>query len=238
VTITGANLAGASAVKFGASNATGFIVNSPTSITATSPASAAATVDVTVTTPGGTSATGEADHYTYSPPPSVSSIAPTAGPTVGGTSVAITGSNLSHVSAVKFGSSAASFTINSATSITATSPAGSGTVDVTVTSAGGTSATSAADHYTYVPPPTVTELTPNTGPSTGGTSVVITGTNFTGTTAVRFGPSSATTFNVNSATSITAVSPTGSGTVDVTVTTAGGTSATSEADRFTYIEVP
>ncbi len=40
--------------------------------------------------------------------------------------------------------------MNSATSITATSPAGAGTVDVTVTTAGGTSAISAGDKFTFV----------------------------------------------------------------------------------------
>jgi hypothetical protein len=64
---------------------------------------------------------------------------------------------------------------------------------------------------------------------------------------VKFGANDATTFTVNSDTSITAVSPAGSGTavssagsgtVDVTVTTVGGTSATSSADRFTYVGLP
>jgi hypothetical protein len=68
--------------------------------------------------------------------------------------------------------------------------------------------------------------------------VTITGTGFTGATAVKFGTSNATKFTVNSATSITAVSPKamGSGTVDVTVTTPAGTSPTSPADQFTYMK--
>jgi heme-binding NEAT domain protein len=57
-------------------------------------------------------------------------------------------------------------------------------------------------------------------------------------TAVRFGSTLASFSIVNSATSITAVSPNGTGTVDVTVTTAGGTSATSAADQFTYFSGP
>jgi len=82
--------------------------------------------------------------------------------------------------------------------------------------------------------PTVTNVNPNSGPTTGGTGVAITGTNFTGATAVKFGSTNATSFTVNSSTSITATSPAGSGTVDIAVTTGGGTSATSAADRFTY----
>jgi plastocyanin len=85
------------------------------------------------------------------------------------------------------------------------------------------------------PPPTVTKLSPNNGPVAGGSSVTITGTNFTGATAVKFGSASATSFKVNSATSITAVSPAESaGTVNVTVATPTGTSAISSADHFKF----
>jgi hypothetical protein len=65
--------------------------------------------------------------------------------------------------------------------------------------------------------------------------VTITGTKFTGVTAVKFGSTNATEFTVNSETSITAVSPAGTpGTVFVTVTSPEGTSATSSADQFFY----
>jgi len=197
------------------------------------------TVDVMVTTGGGTSATSAADHFTYVTilPPTVTGVSPSTGSGAGGTSVTITGTSLNGATAVKFGNTAAaSFVVNSATSITATSPPSSGTVDVTVTTAGGTSATSAADQFTYgaPPTPTVTSISPANGPSAGGTSVTINGTNFTGATAVRFASAAAASFVVNSATSISAVSPAGTGVVDITVTTALGTSATGSADRFSY----
>ncbi|RFC01235.1 autotransporter outer membrane beta-barrel domain-containing protein, partial [Klebsiella michiganensis] len=87
--------------------------------------------------------------------------------------------------------------------------------------------------------PTVTGIAPNTGTTGGGTSVNISGTNFTVATAVKFGATNATNFTVNSATQITATSPAGStGVVDVTVTNGGGTSTTSAADRFTYVLPP
>src|SRR4029077_9643492 len=87
------------------------------------------------------------------------------------------------------------------------------------------------------PPPTVVSLTPNNGPTAGGTSVTITGTSFTGATAVKFGTTAAT-YTVISATQITATSPTGSGIVDITVTAATGTSPISAADRFAYTTPP
>jgi gliding motility-associated-like protein len=91
---------------------------------------------------------------------------------------------------------------------------------------------------TPVAAPTVTALSPTSGPTGGGTSVTITGTNFSGTTAVTFGATAATGFTVNSATQITATAPAGTGTVDVRITTSGGTSATSASDQFTYVARP
>jgi hypothetical protein len=99
---------------------------------------------------------------------------------------------------------------------------------------------SAGGYYSmaYVPPPpTVTGVSPAEGPQAGGTSVTVTGTELIGATAVKFGSSDATSFTVNSESSITAVSPAGTGTVDVTVTTPAGTSATSAADQYTYVHV-
>ncbi|MFE3798846.1 IPT/TIG domain-containing protein [Nocardia tengchongensis] len=93
---------------------------------------------------------------------------------------------------------------------------------VTATTAGGTSN---GVSYTYVAVPTLTTITPNAGPVAGGTTVVLTGTNLTGATAVSFGATPATSFSVDSDTQITAVAPAGTaGTVLVTVTTPGGTS--------------
>jgi hypothetical protein len=236
-TITGTNLTGATAVKFGATNATSFTVNSATSITATAPAGAG-TVDVTVTTAGGTSPASPADQFTYVlPVPTVTSASPNTGPTAGGTAVTISGTNFTGATSVKFGATnATSFTVNSATSITATAPAGAGTVDVTVTTAGGTSPAGPADGFTYnLPMPSIISVSPNTGPTTGGTAVTISGTNFTGATSVKFGSSNATSFTAISATQLSAIAPPGSlGTVDVTIKTPGGTSAVSPADQYSY----
>jgi hypothetical protein len=108
---------------------------------------------------------------------------------------------------------------------------------VTATNAAGTGSPSPSVSGTpTASPPTVTGLSPSSGPTTGGTMVTISGTGFTGATAVRFGSTPATSYTVDSATSIAATSPatTAAGTVDVVVTTPSGTSATSSADEFTY----
>src|SRR6185312_16229666 len=104
------------------------------------------------------------------PVPTVTALNPTSGPTGGGTQVAITGTNLTGATAVKFGATnAASFTVNSATSISAVSPSGgAGVVNVTVTTANGTSATGAGNQFTYLASPsgdpTVTAVSPSSGP--------------------------------------------------------------------------
>jgi IPT/TIG domain len=241
VTISGAHLKGATAVDFGSRPSPHFTINSDSSITAEEPPYGAtlsggeAHVDVTVTNPGGTSETSAGDEFVYVVAPTIEALRPREGPEAGGTSVRIS-CFCSRTSAVKFGSAnALSFKVGEDGSVTATSPPGSGTVLVTVTTPGGTSGPSSLAEFTYVPPPTVTEVTPRTGPAAGDTPVTITGTNLANASTVRFGSAGSMTFHVVNSTTISAVSPAGSGTVDVVVVSPGGASATSEKDRFTYL---
>ncbi len=174
---------------------------------------------------------------TITPAPTVTGVDPNTGTPAGGTSVVISGSDLADASAVDFGSLPATITADSATSVTATSPPGTGTVDITVTTPDGTSATSSADQFTYglsAPPPTLTSVSPTGGPTAGGTSVTVAGDNLGSATAVDFGPGNPGTITADSATSVTATSPSGTGTVDVTVTTPSGTTVPSQPDQFTY----
>ncbi len=176
------------------------------------------------------------------PAPSVTSISPNTGLTAGGTSVTVTGTGFTNSATVSFGAiSASSVVVVSSTQITVPSPAqAAGVVNVEVSTIGGTSPAVSADQFTYTAPvPTVTAISPNTGSTNGGTAVTITGTGLTAATAVDFGTVAATGVTVKSDTSIVATSPAGSaGAVDVTVTTAGGTSAKSSADQFTYAVIP
>ncbi|MFD9872191.1 IPT/TIG domain-containing protein [Streptomyces niveus] len=170
-------------------------------------------------------------------PPTISTINPSQGPTTGGTTVTLTGTGMTGSTAVRFASTnATSFTVNSATQITAVSPpraAGAAAVIVVHPTGNSTSVT-----FTYVVAtvPVVTGVAPSSGPTSGGTSVTLTGTGFTGATAVTFAGVPATSFVVNSATQITAVTPGGgAGAAVVAVTTPGGPSA---PDSFFFYAAP
>ncbi len=115
--------------------------------------------------------------------------------------------------------------------------AGHQTVTVTEPNSSGLSGTISASASLDVLPgstPAVTAISPDRGPSGGGTPVTISGCNFTGAESVSFGRQSAASFHVNSDTSITAVSPPGTGTVYIVVTGSGGSSQESSATAFTY----
>jgi hypothetical protein len=90
VTISGTNLADATAVHFGSVSAPSFTANSDSSVTAESPAETAGRVDVTVTTPNGPSAISPNDHFKFGPP-TVTNLSPHGGLRAGGTSVTVTG---------------------------------------------------------------------------------------------------------------------------------------------------
>ncbi|MET7763645.1 IPT/TIG domain-containing protein [Streptomyces sp. NPDC005393] len=220
VTINGTNLSGATSVKFGL-NSAAILTNTPTQITVTAPAGTG-TTNVTVTTPGGTS---NPLPYTYiaTPAPALTSLSPTSGPTGGGNTVTINGTNLTGATQVLFGATPATILTNTPTQITVTAPAGTGTTNVTVTTPGGTSNPLP---YTYVatPAPMISSLSPTAGPTSGGNTVTINGTNLSGATLVKFGLNSAAILT-NTATQITVTAPAGPpSSVNVTVTTPGGIS--------------
>jgi hypothetical protein len=238
VTIDGANFVGTTTVSFGSTPATHLKVNKAgTAVTVTSPAHATGTVDVTVTANGLTSAISSGDQFTYLGPV-ITSLSATKGPAAGGTKIKIRGTGFNGTTSVLFGSTPATHVkVNKAgTKISAVVPAdGPGVVTVTVVTPGGSSASSAADQYTYQGP-SVVSVSPSSGPAAGGTKVTIGGTDLKGATSVSFGSTNASSFTVNGAgTSIKVTAPAGTaGTVDVTVTTPGGTSPVVSADHFTY----
>ena len=175
--------------------------------------------------------------------PTVSGLSQAAGPEEGGNQIEISGTGLAMINGVLFGTTPATSVVPlSPFAALATVPRGSGTVDVTVTTPGGSSRVAPGDAFTYVPTvhgsgdPTIGELTPTVGPRSGGTLVAITGTNLSGVTSVTFAGIVATQLVARSATEIDAMAPAAlvDGPADVSVRTSGGTSARVPQDVFTY----
>lgn len=240
VTVTGSGFSGVTGVTFGGVAATSYQVLSTSSLTAVAPPHAPGNTEIQVLSSQGNSPLKPAlDTFTYLlARPAISSLSSSAGPTTGGGSLVIQGANFYSVSAISFGGTfATSFTVNSPTQITATIPAhAAGTVDITITNSAGSSPLDPAhDQYTWqAAGPAVSSVSPNSGTASGGTTVTILGTGFTGVSQVKFGGTSATSFTVNSATSISAVAPAHTaGLVDIQVVTPTGTSTAVSADQFT-----
>ena len=182
-----------------------------------------------------TSATAALSITVGQPAPTISAVAPASGPGAGGNKVIITGTGLENAQAVDFGSLPAVVLEDGATgtSITASAPAHhAGQVDLTVTTPGGVAGFS----YNYLAP-IVTAVKATSGPGAGGQKVTISGSDFNGATLVEFGNDASSTITVNSSGSvITALAPReAAGTVNVVVTTPGGSSAISSADNYTYL---
>lgn len=220
-------------VNFDITGAPTFIVVNDTTITSVTPSHAAGATRVTLSTSSGSSTGNVFFTFVAGPPPVVTEVSPNRGTVMGGNTVTITGQHLSGVTSVHFGSNAATSThVISDTSITVTAPQGSaGTVDVTVTTPDGTSATNPDDEYTYVSSPIVLEVDPNSGSTSGETTVTITGVGFTGATGVLFGLTSALSFTVESDTTIIAIAPSHSA-ARLMVTVLG---ALNEFNEYTYI---
>jgi hypothetical protein len=233
VTVTGDGLQNTTGVTFGGVAATSFTVNpAGTTLTAVSPASeTAGGVPVVLARPTGNLTAGT---FTYVAP-TITGVNPPQGTTAGGTSITITGTGLSGATAVTIGGTPATnvVAVNS-TTVTATTAAHvAGTVPVVVTLPGA-DATSATG-YTYVTPtsPTVTAMSPTSGPAAGGTAVTLTGTNLATATAVSFGGTNGT-ITAQTATSLTVTTPMHAvGPVTVTVTNPSGSGQAASPFTFT-----
>ncbi len=240
VEIAGTNFTGATAVDFGSTPALEFHVNSATSITAYSPPAGPGTVHVTVAAPTGTSTGVPASDFTYEAAPTITKVSPSKGPAAGDTVVTITGTGFTGATAVDFGSTPAlEFHVNSATSITATSPPGSaGAANVRVATPYGQSEIVPHDSFKYEAP-TITDISPDTG-ALGGAGVIITGTGFglgASTTTFKFGKLAGSTIDCTSTTECEVFAPAAhkAGTVQVIATVGKMKSKKNPpADQFTY----
>jgi len=234
VTITGTDFLTGATVTVGGVACTSPVVVNSTTITCTTGAHVAGSGDVSVTNPDSQS-DDLASGFTFIPPPVVTLITPSAGTTLGGTSVVITGTGFTIGATVEIGSTpCTNVSVDFSTQITCDTPAHSaGVVDVVVTNTD-TQSGRLNSSYTYLAPPTFTSITPATGTTGGGTPVTIAGTAFLAGATVTIGGSPCTNVTVGSSTEITCTTPShAAGAVAVVITNTNGLSATS-AGAYTY----
>lgn len=216
VTLNGANFLGATNVSFNGVSATTFNVSADSQITATVPTTAT-TGPISVSTSGG-SVTSSVPFYL---PPRLTSFTPATGPA--GTAVTLSGTNFTGVTSVTFAGTN-STTVNApvtsqgAMQMTVLVPTNAISGLITVTTPGGIIASTNNFGVT----PRVDSFTPSLGPV--GTTVTVSGYNFTGTTAVRFNGVNAGFSSVTDTQLVTVV-PAGASTGPLTVVTPDGTGA-------------
>jgi hypothetical protein len=258
ITMTGTGFTSPATVVIGqgygtnrAVRATNVDVVSSTEITATTgESSKAGTFSPYVNTSGGTSAASAGSNFTYTP--TVTSVIPNKGPSSGGTNITINGTGFQSPATVVIGQGNGTTGAIAATNVEVIAPdteiratagggARAGTFSVFVTTQGVTTAASNAAHFSYTP--TVTSVSPNTGPTSGGTTITIMGSGFQSPATVVIGQRNgstgaiaATNVDVISKSEITATTGGGAtaGTFSVFVTTQGVTSPGSFGAHFTY----
>lgn len=217
VTVTGTGFTWATAVKFNGVS-TPFTVVSNTTITTTVP-NGATSGNIRVINPA--DSVESTNPFNVFGVPTVTSFTPGSGSV--GASVSITGTGFNAVTAVRFNGVNASYTVNSSTDISATVPVGASTGTISVTNGSGTG--TSGSNFTVTTPPTINSFSPSAGGP--GSTVVITGTNFTGADTIRFNGTLATTFTVNSSTQITVTVPAGATTGTISVRTPQGLAVSS-----------
>lgn len=187
VTLKGTGFSFGAEVRFGSLPSSAVTVLSPWEVTAVAPAAAKNVVPVTLRNADGQSAT-LANAFAYVDAPGLTSVSPASGPARGGTVVRLNGSGFSASSVVHFGAAPSpQVTFVSATVLDAVTPAGMSNVDVRVTNPDGAVAM-LDDAFTYQRVAlTITGVTPNSGPESGGNDVTISGTGFSANAEVLVG---------------------------------------------------
>ena len=225
VTITGSGFTGTTAVSFNGAAASSMNVIADGELRAVVPPTA--TRGPIVVTAAGSSSSSVS---LFNPLPSVTSMTPGGGPL--NTSVTIAGANFIGTTAVQFNGAAAAFTVQSATGLVATVPAGATTGPITVTTPAG----SGASATNFLPGPQIDSFSPSSGAP--GAVVVVSGRNFSQATAVRFNLTNATAFTVDSDTQLTATVPTGATTGRISIVAMSPRGTGSSAANFTVLPPP
>ncbi|MHC5019417.1 MAG: IPT/TIG domain-containing protein [Planctomycetota bacterium] len=231
LTLTGSNFATGATVTVNGTAATTVTVVSATQITATMPniAPVIGPVAVAVTNTDTQSAALPASLTAQGPAPVPTAVTPGSGPLAGGTVITVTGSGFASGATVSVGGAAATMGTVTASTITATTPAGAiGPATVTVHHPDGRTGALAGGFLFEGPAPTLSTVNPAAATNAGGTTITLTGTNFAAGATVTVGGTAATTVVVVSGTSLTCTTPALApvlGPVAVVVTNVDGRSA-------------
>jgi hypothetical protein len=258
VTVAGSGFVAGTTVAFGGVAASAVNITSPTQLTAVAPvrnSNAGAVVDVTVTTSAGTSAASTRDRFSYafsSNGFTASLTATTTSPAVGGATTLEATANqdlgptpywLSIVD-VATGAVVAHTGWGTSVNVTLTrDQAQTGRYLAEVDKGGGVPVQAASSPVQVIwsgapsgALPSVTSVSPPSGPSSGWSVVTVSGSGFAPNAWAVFGGTSALAVTVNSTSSLTATVPTGTATVHAVIAQANGSSATSVNDEYTYTQ--
>ena len=172
-------------------------------------------------------------------PPQLSLISPTGGPTSGGTSVTLVGTNLAGATAVTFDGLSAAIVSDTATTLVVTTPVHNriGLVDVAVTTPGGT--VTAPAIFAYVPIMTIISIGPSTGSTAGGSIVTVVGSHLSGLQGIinfltiTIGGLPVQLVSINDAEITFATPPHAAGPADVVISSLAGTITLTGA--YTYV---
>jgi hypothetical protein len=222
IVATGLNFAPGATVTIGGLAATGVVRASATELSFVAPALPAGTYTVVVTNPD--QQTGAVGGFVVHPPPQLTSIAPAAGPTAGGTEVLLVGGDFRPGATVTVGGQPATVSSVGPSTLQAVTPAGvEGFADVVVTNVPDLQTATLAGAFEYVPPPVLASLSPARGPATLGATVELSGEKFRAGAAATAGGVPATSVLVLSPALVRATFPAAApGTVDVQVTNPDG----------------
>lgn len=221
---------------------TSVTVASLTELTVVTPAHVEGDATVTVRNPVDALEGSLVAGYRFNAAPVITQVTPNTGLVSGGTVVTIQGSSFRPGASVRFGANiAAAVTVDpSGASITCETPASAqnGPVDVVVVNPDAQQ-TTRVDGFRYLlPGPTLTAVAPASGPSSGGTLITLTGTNFFASPTVLVNDVPAVNVTRVSATQVTAATPPGTpGVVNVVLANTDGQEASLVA-AFAYVAPP
>lgn len=224
--------------------ATSVVLTNANQLTCRTPALPAGPATVTVRNPADDLSGSLPGAYTYVAPPTVTSVTPPTGLTLGGFPVTIAGTGFLPGATVRFGTVAATGVVvaSDGLSVTANVPATllAGPVAITIRNTDGQQVI-ASNAFTYVyPAPTLATVSPATGHASGGQVIVLTGSGFLSAPSptVTFDGVEAPSVSRTSATELRVLTPPGApGPADVVVINKDGQTA-SRAASFTYVPAP